>query len=96
MDSSKKKRTIPEEMTDRIVVFGFHPNDKREPKKIFAFWASNFLMEQYPCEGDIVRVKVKRMQDGKLRKRRAELCITDVQKWQEGMYVPTRIATKLI
>lgn len=89
--SNRKK--IPEKATDRILVYGVHPDDKSEPKRVFCFWASKYLMTEYPCTGDLVTVAcAKRKKDGTIGTLMTTLYVTDLKKWKEGDFEPTSIA----
>ena len=89
--SNRKK--IPEKITERWVIYGIHPDDKNEPKRVFGFWASKYLMTEYPCVGDIVTVLCrKRKKDGTIGKIITTLYITDLQEWKDGDFEPTGIA----
>lgn len=94
--SKQQKYKFPKKKTDRILIYGVHPEDIREPKKEYCFWCSNYLMEQLPCIGDLVTVRIqKRKRDGNIGTFYKVLYITDLEKWEEGKIEPVSIAMAL-
>lgn len=84
---SKKKptrRKFTGKKEDMIIVRGVHPNDSREPKVQYSFMASDYLISQLPCVGDLISVMTKY---GK-----RVLFVTDIVKWQDGCFVPEQLA----
>ena len=85
MGKKKARRTVFSGAdTDRIIIRGVHPEDIRSPKKQYEFIASDFLITEFPCVGDLVRVHTKT--------KKTLLYVTDIRKWKEGDFVPQKIA----
>lgn len=92
--SNRKK--IPPKKEDRLLVYGVHPEDKNTPKKVYCFWASKYLMAEYPCVGDLVSVRTNIIRtNGEPGIKVTTLYVTDLKIWQEGEFQPTAIATCL-
>lgn len=79
---TRKKFTGKKE--DMVIIHGVHTTDFREPKVEYSYIASDFLMSQYPCVGDLVNVKSKQ--------RKSILYVTNVTKWEEGCFEPEVVA----
>lgn len=79
---TRKKFTGKKE--DMVIIRGVHPTDLREPKVEYSFVASDLLISQLPCVGDLVNVISKQ--------RKTLLYITDISKWEEGCFEPEAVA----
>lgn len=92
----EKLSSIPAKKTERLLIYGVHPNDKRNPKPAYCFWASKHLMEEYPCVGDLVNVSVQgKSAEGIVTTRIAVIYVTDLKMWEPGDLEPTQIARRL-
>lgn len=93
MKSLKSRRKIPEELNNRMLIYGVHPEDLRTPKKVFCFWASEYLMKELPCAGDIVTVRTNiTKKNGEPGIKVTTLYVIDLKMWEEGDIQPTAIA----
>lgn len=96
MKKTKDKQKLPEKLNDRMLVYGVHPEDLRTPKKVYTFWASEYLMGEYPCVGDLVTVRTSMIKkNGKPGIKITTLYVTDLKMWEEGDAQPTATALSL-
>lgn len=87
--ADKPKRIMLPRLEERVIIEGIHADNTApmEERKHYIFWASVKLMEQYPIEGDIVRVCTAKGQK--------MLIVTNVRKYEAGADQPTRVAMQL-
>ena len=96
-DMGIKHRTIPENPKERILIYGVFPDDKRgDDRPTYCWWASKYLIEQYPCTGDLIKVPIeKQTEEGIPYTVFYQAYVTDIKNWNPGDYEPTAIARSL-
>ena len=96
----KIKKGKKHKQSKNLIVKGVFPQNyaSGKCKREYTFWASEYLEKQMPCPGDIVVCITHR----RAYKDKTKICqiyqtlyLTDVFEYEDGMFVPTSIATAL-